>query len=85
MAESIVAARYHMDTNHHVNNAQYVEIAREILPDYFKIEEIRVEYKKVAVLGDVITPHISKINEGYVVSLCDIKGSPYAVIWLRES
>lgn len=82
-AEAIVVARYHLDTNHHVNNAQYVEIAREVLPEYFKIGEIRAEYKKAAVLGDVITPRVSRTAEGYAVSLCDMEGAPYAVIWLR--
>ena len=28
-AEPVVIGRHHLDTNHHVNNAQYVEIARE--------------------------------------------------------
>ena len=78
-----MVARHHLDTNHHVNNAQYVEIAREFLPE-LKIGEIRVEYKKAAVLGDVITPHISRNGEGYTVSLCDKEGSPHAIIWLRE-
>ena len=83
-AEPVVAARHHLDTNHHVNNAQYVEIAREALPEHFKIGEIRVEYKKAAVLGDVMTPHVSRTEEGYVVSLCDKESSPHAVIWLKE-
>jgi len=81
--EPVVVARHHLDTNHHVNNAQYVEIAREFLPE-LKIGEIRVEYKKAAVLGDEITPHISRNGEGYTVSLCDKEGSPHAIIWLRE-
>ena len=31
-AECVTIAKHHIDTNHHVNNAQYVEIAREVLP-----------------------------------------------------
>jgi len=82
--EPILIAKHHIDTNHHVNNAQYVEIAREFLPDDFIIGEVRVEYKKAAVFGDVIVPRISETEEGYVVSLCNITGAPYAVIWLRR-
>lgn len=82
--ETILVAKHHIDTNHHVNNAQYVEMAKEVLPDSFKIGELRIEYKKAAVLGDVVTPRISKIDEGYVVSLCNKEGAPHAVIWLRE-
>ncbi len=82
--EMVVVAKHHLDTNHHVNNAQYVEIAREWLPDDFRIAELRVEYKKAAVLGDQILPRVSRIQEGYVVALCDSAGNPHAVIWLRE-
>lgn len=80
----IQVMKHHLDTNHHVNNAQYVEIVREFLPEKFQIGEMRVEYKKAAVLGDVMYPRIGRIPEGYVTSLCDGEGKPHAVIWLRE-
>lgn len=83
-AEPIIIGKHHIDTNHHVNNAQYVEIAREVLPDDFQIRELRVEYKKAAVFGTIVIPRISETEEGNVVSLCDTKGAPYAVIWLRR-
>ena len=82
--EPVLVMKHHLDTNHHVNNAQYVEIVREFLPEHFQIGEMRVEYKKAAVLGDVMYPRISKIPEGYVASLCDEEGKPHAVIWLSE-
>lgn len=81
--EPILVVKHHIDTNHHVNNAQYVEIAKEVLPDDCKISEIRVEYKKAATLGDVMIPHISKDEEGYVISLCDTENTPYAVVKVR--
>lgn len=80
----ITVGKHHIDTNHHVNNAQYVEIAREVLPDHFEVSELRIEYKKAAVLGDIVMPHVSRTDVGYVVSLCDTQDNPYAVIWLRE-
>lgn len=79
----IRVAGHHIDTNHHVNNAQYVEIAREALPPNLQIRELRAEYKKAAVLGDVMVPRISPTEEGCVVSLCSGQGQPYAVIWLK--
>ena len=82
--EPVLVMKHHLDTNHHVNNAQYVEIVREFLPEHFQIGEMRVEYKKAAVLGDVMYPRISRITEGYVASLCDEEGKPHAVIWLAE-
>lgn len=81
----IAVARHHIDTNHHVNNAQYVEIAREVLPDGIKIRELRVEYKKAAVLGDIMYPRVSCGNQDFTVALCDREGSPYAVVWLRTT
>ena len=58
--------RHHLDTNRHVNNAQYVAIARELLPVDFALGELRVEYRKAAVLGDVMYPKLAQVPEGYV-------------------
>lgn len=83
VGEPIPVARHHIDTNHHVNNAQYVEIARELLPRETRIRELRVEYKKAAVLGDIMIPHISSRDGCETIALCDKEGTPYAVVWLR--
>lgn len=84
-APGIAVGRHHIDTNHHVNNAQYVEIAREVLPEGIKICELRVEYKKAAVLGDMMHPRVSREDNSFTVALCDGEGSPYAVVWLRTA
>lgn len=80
LKEPILVMKHHIDTNHHVNNAQYVEIAREFLPDDFDMKELRVEYRKAAVMGDYLTPRISTTEEGYVAALCDGEKVPYAVV-----
>ena len=49
--ERFEVVRYHLDTNHHVNNGQYISMAQESLPEGFPIREIRVEYKKQAHLA----------------------------------
>jgi len=82
--EGIVVSGHHLDTNHHVNNAQYVEIARELLPENITVRELRAEYKKAALLGDYMIPRVTKSGNGYVTSLCDAKGAVYAVVVLRE-
>lgn len=84
-APVIPVARHHIDTNHHVNNAQYVEIAREALPAGIKICELRVEYKKAAVQGDILHPRVSQEGDCFTVALCDEEGAPYAVVWLRAA
>lgn len=81
--EPVVVGLHHLDTNHHVNNAQYVAIAREVLPENFGIEELRVEYKKAAVLGDLLYPQVSIQDREAVVVLCNAEGAPYATIWMR--
>lgn len=71
---------YHLDSNMHVNNGQYVHIASGFLPKGQKFNRLRVEYRKQAVLGDVMIP-ITYYKEGAcMVALCDAEKNPYAVI-----
>ena len=53
--DRITVRKYHIDTNQHVNNCQYVQMAMETLPETFVAKKLRVEYKKSAVLGDMIS------------------------------
>lgn len=80
---SFPVRKYHIDTNEHVNNCQYVQMALEILPDDMKIHQLRVEYKKSAVLGDVIYPKVAFEEERTVVELCDEAGKLFAGIEFR--
>ncbi len=83
-AEPVAVTRHHLDTNHHVNNAQYVEIAREAIPAGITIREIRADYKKAALLGDVIVPRVARGEDNsYTVVLGSERGEVYAVVWLR--
>lgn len=75
--------RYHIDTNEHVNNCQYVQMAVEMLPKDQKIRQLRVDYKKSAVLGDMIYPKTAKESERTVVKLCDGAGNAYAVVEVK--
>lgn len=71
---------YHLDVNHHVNNGQYVSLAGDYLPEGFEIRRMRAEYKRSAVLNDMIYPEIGKCEGGYTVLLGDETGRSYAVI-----
>ena len=58
-AAPIVVREYHLDTNGHVNNAQYVHMAlTRRTEEEGHIQRLRVEYKEQAHLGDVIYPEI---------------------------
>ncbi len=82
-AKEIHVMRHHIDTNHHVNNAQYVDMAREALPEDIRIRQLRVEYKNAAVLGDVMTPQVSRDENDWTVVLCGAEGQTCAVVWLQ--
>ena len=78
--ESFPVRKYHIDTNHHVNNGQYIQMAGEFLPDDFEIVQMRAEYKKAAVYGDIIYPIVATDGPKTTVALCDENQKPYAVI-----
>jgi len=83
MGEPFAVQRLHLDTNHHVNNGQYIQMARAYIPSDFRIHQMRAEYKKSAVLGDMIYPVVSLEDGIYTVGLCDELGRPYAVVELQ--
>lgn len=79
--------KYHIDTNHHVNNCRYVQMAVELLEEEgmeADFSGLRVEYKKSAVYGDVIYPVLKTEGETARIALCDEKGKPYAVVELKH-
>ncbi|MCD8069722.1 MAG: thioesterase [Lachnospiraceae bacterium] len=95
-----------IDTNHHVNNAQYVDIAVNIMeenmrsasaPDTvteaeteargeqpFFVRELRVEYKKQAILGEVLYPKTCLQDDWYYVAFTDLNGHVYAAVAIRQ-
>ena len=93
--EPITVARYHLDTNRHVNNGQYVRMAMGLLPEGAEAARLRMEYRRQAVLGDVITPVCYRQEENapqgmdahrqavLTVSLNGADGRPYAVAEMK--
>ena len=47
------------------------------------VRQLRVDYKKSAVLGDIIYPKVSRETDRAVAELCDGDGKPYAVVELK--
>ena len=81
--DTLSVRKYHIDTNSHMNNCHYVQMAMEVLPDEFVAKQIRVEYKKSAVYGEEIVIKMAKEKERIVVELCDECGELYAVVEFR--
>ena len=67
--EPIKVLRADIDYNKHMNNANYVRMAMELLPEKFVISGLRVEYRVAAKLGDMLKPTIFKSADGIIVSL----------------
>lgn len=61
--EPIRITEQFLDSNHHVNNGQYVRMAMEYGPEDAQVARLRVEYKKQAYLGDVIVPVVFQPDE----------------------
>ena len=81
--EPFPVRKYHIDTNEHVNNCQYVQMALEMVPGDIQVRQARVDYKKSAVLGDMIYPRMTAEQERTVVELCDADGKPYAIVEMK--
>lgn len=76
---------YFIDTNNHMNNGKYVLAAMEYLPSDFKVSEIRAEYKKSAVIHDIIYPYTNCEDNVFTVVMKDKEGNIYAIVqFLKE-
>lgn len=76
----IVVGKMHLDTNGHVNNAQYVRMASSALPRPIDSGTILVSYRRMALLGDTIIPHVHDQQESVTVDLTSPSGATYAVV-----
>lgn len=56
--QPIIVDRGMLDTNKHVNNEQYIEMALEHLPEGASVARLRTEYKKSVYLGETMIPHV---------------------------
>ena len=78
--DPIPVLKFFIDTNKHVNNEKYVMIAQEFLPEGFELGEVRVEYRKAAVLNDTLYPKVTEEADRITVNLTDEEGKTYAII-----
>lgn len=78
--EPVTVRKHHLDTNHHVNNQQFVDIAMDYLPESFPIGQLRAEYKRQARLNDELIPYMAAEGKRTVVSLRDGTDMPYVIV-----
>ena len=65
----IAVQRADIDYNKHVNNANYIRMAMELLPDGFEVKGLRVEYRVPARLNDQLVPTVYQQDELFIVAL----------------
>jgi acyl-ACP thioesterase len=69
-----------IDSYNHVNNGQYIKMAEEFLPDDFIYTKMRVEYKKQALLDDIILPRVNTEDNKYCIVLDSVEGKPFSIV-----
>lgn len=83
--ESVQIRAHHLDTNHHVNNGQYVKIAMDSLSEKCRIKQLRAEYKKQMFLNDILVPYVSDTQDGrHIVILKDEEENICCIVELQE-
>lgn len=80
LEENFTVPAYFIDTNQHMNNSRYVQVALKFLPEGFEPGEIRVEYRRAALQGDILTPKVSFEENRVTVVLQGEDQRPDAVI-----
>jgi acyl-ACP thioesterase len=80
--DPIVVTKHHLDTNHHVNNGQYVAMAHDAVlqvDEGFLPSRLHVQYRMAARLGDVIHPWVYREEGAWCVDLTDADGARFAI------
>lgn len=82
--EPVAVKKHHLDTNRHVNNQQFIDIAMDCLPEEFTIGQVRAEYRRQAFLDDVLMPRVIPVEGKYIVTLTDETGAAYMTAEFAE-
>lgn len=82
-AETFRIMKQHLDTNQHVNNAQYVDFATQYLPKDCCVKRMCVQYRKQAFLGDEVHAHVGRDGAEFKVMLCNAEQEVYATFVFR--
>lgn len=78
--EPFEVRRCDLDTNNHVNNARYIDMALEYTDPGTNIRQLRVEYKKAARYKDKIWPRVHREGDTMTVALCDSARKVYVAV-----
>ncbi|MDD6194409.1 MAG: thioesterase [Lachnospiraceae bacterium] len=79
-SDVFTVAKMHLDTNHHMNNVNYMAAAMACISSRVSVKEMFITYKNAAVLGDEIHCYVADKEDGCTVCLCDCAGDDYCVV-----
>ncbi len=82
----ITVGPQHLDSNEHVNNAQYVLFAIRALAELGiegAADVMSIQYRSMARLGDTVTPAVYDCEGGHVVELLGADSAVYAIVKLQ--
>jgi acyl-ACP thioesterase len=71
-AGCITVGKYHLDQNRHVNNARYIDLSGEFLPEDIEYNRIRIEYKQAAKRGDAVGCKLYRADNLVTTELYDM-------------
>ena len=80
---AFTALKCQADTNGHINNARYADLADELIPAGTDIRQMRFEYKASFMPGDRIVPTVYESESGYVITFGNEAGDICAVAEAR--
>lgn len=80
---SIIVRPSFLDSNNHVNNGRYVSEALDLI-GRADAKNMRVDYRKAAVLGDIMYPAVYENDELTQVVLNDSEGKPFVLVEVRK-
>lgn len=84
IGEPIAVRADMIDTNNHVNNGQYINIAMALMAQEERtikpVRRVLAEYKKSAVMGDTFHPYTGFVDGRYYVCLKDDMGNINVIV-----
>ena len=81
--EAFLVPRHFIDMNQHMNNANYILLAEQFLPETAVVEQIWAEYKKSAMQGEMVYPEYCLEKHCLSVKLKDAECEAYALLQMR--
>ena len=77
LVNTVDVCQNYLDTNHHVNNGQYIRLAVNVLPIDYEVAELRAEFRLAAKMGDTMYIRTGVMDGKFYVIFTDKEENPY--------